>query len=193
MKSNVASWGAQSTWFAQTPSKAPGPKISPDGLFWATPHIRKHLLLWNQNQPQLKLLRRPKEKSHKKRTQGIRINSAASFGMWYSKGSRGIIWEKCTEDILWIAFHYQISTFYIMFQSPLRLCLVIHVIRSELITAIMCQRVHFLVITFKQKWKRHFYNIFKDYFIKWREVYQRHKTPCSWKHNASAQFPGLCL
>lgn len=64
------------------------------------------------------------------------INSAASFGTWYAKGSRGITWEKCTEDILCIAVHYQISTFYIMFQPSFRLCLVIHVIRRELITAI---------------------------------------------------------
>lgn len=47
-----------------------GQCMQPLLLFWSTPDTRKHLLLQNLNQPQLKFLRRLKEKCHKKRRAG---------------------------------------------------------------------------------------------------------------------------
>lgn len=47
-----------------------GQCVQPLLLLWSIPYTKKHLLLQNQKQLQLKFLRRPKEKCHEKRKEG---------------------------------------------------------------------------------------------------------------------------
>lgn len=114
-----------------------GQCMQPLLLLWSIPDIRKHSLLQNQNQPQLKFLTRPEEKlPEEKEGEELKLSQLLHLALDIPRDQEELYKKNAWKAILCIAVHYQISTFYIMFQPSFRLCLVIYVIRREVILAI---------------------------------------------------------